>query len=274
MAKLLRFVFLSVIATCLFSCDETVSSSNNNPIDPPPPTGAYHLSKIKESQFSETDTVELETSFVYRVGRLAEVATGEYTIKFHYINDTKVTSADYMVGEELQFTALFHYNEDGQLVQIVSYDNDNPAKTEFTYTDDVLTKFEYKTLVSNGWVTQISSVLTYEGSNIALRTDTIGTGAEAIVGKTVYGFDDDANPYRFLNPNLQKFFIQFDMTNPLNYNNVTSEDRFYPIESPEATEKYTYAITTDALGRATKIRKKNVTDDYVETERNFEYIEN
>lgn len=273
MAKLLRFLILPVIATCLFSCDETVSSSNN-PIDPPPPTGAYHLAKIKESQFSETDTVEIETAFIYQVGRLYEVETPEYTIKFHYANDTKVTSADYIASDELQFSAEFHYNNDGQLVEIVSYDADTPSKSEFTYTDDVLTKIDYKTLVENGWVTQISSVLTYDGDNVSERTDTIGLGATAIVGKTVYDFDDKGSPYRFLNPNLQKFFMQFDMTNPLNFNNVTSEDLFYPIDSPEATEKYTYAITTDSWGRAAKVRKKNVTDDYVETERNFEYVEN
>lgn len=271
---MLRLLILPVFATCLYSCDETVSASNNNPIDPPPSTGAYYLSKIRESQFSETDTLELETTFLYSLGRLSEVVTNEYTLRFHYANQTKVTSADYMVGEALQFTAQFNYNDDGQLVQIVSYDSDNPSKTEFTYNDDILTKIEYKKLVSNGWVTQISSVLTYEGGNLVERTDTIGIGPDAIVGKTVYGFDDDANPYRFLNPNLQKFFIQFDMANPLNFNNVTSEDLFYPIDSAEATEQYTYAITADNLGRATKIRKKNVTDDYVETERNFEYLGN
>lgn len=271
MAKSLRFFFLTILAAaCFVSCDETVGN-NNNPIVPPPPTGAYFISKIKESQFSETDTLELETTFNYNLGRLSEVVANEYTLEFHYANQTKVTSADYVADGMVQFTAEFHYDEDGQLVEIASYDADTPSKTEFLYNDDLLTGIRYQTLVDNGWVTQVASSFTYDNGSITERLDTIGSGPGAVVGKTVYDFDDKSNPYRFLNPNLQKFFIQFDMLNPLNYNNVVSEDQFFPADSEEATDAYTYAVTADTFGRATKIRKKNVPDDYVETERNFEY---
>lgn len=270
MAKLLRFFLLPLIAVFMVSCDETVS--NNGTLPPPPPaSGAYYLSRITESQFSETDTLELATEFHYNQGRLSEIVADEYTLRFEYTNQTKVTSADYFAGGVFQFSSEFHYGADGKLVQIASYDSDVPSKAEFFYTDDVLSRMEYKTLVDNGWVTQVTSEFTYQNGNVAERLDTVGSGAGAVTGKTVYTYDDGFNPYRFLNANLQKFFLQFDMVHPLNRNNATSEKQYVPSDSEEPVESYTYAVTIDDKGRASKVRKKNVADDYVETERNFEY---
>lgn len=270
MKKLRYLFFMSFVASLLVSCDETVNT-NTNPGEPPVGEGRYSISRITESLFSEEDTIELETRFEYELGRLDEVIAPEYTLRFHYANMTKVTSVDHYAGGVFQFTSEFHYNDDNELLEIVSYDIDIPEKTEFVYEGGKMSEVRYKTLINNGWTTQMTSKFTYSGANVAERLDIIGTGPDALQGKTVYGIDDSLNPYRFLNKNIQKFFMQFDSVNPLNLNNVTSEDLFFPIDSEEPTDAYTYDVTGDNLDRAVKIRKKNVADDYVETERNFEY---
>lgn len=271
MRKFLLFVpvlFLMLLA----SCSSDSSSGDGSQLPPPiTPQGVYYISKITDSQFTQADTTTVETTFTYEDGRLDEVLSPGLRMKFEYLSSTKVQSVDYYLDAALLYKYEFHYN--GNLLdEIARYSTGYTVKTAFTYDNaGTLSSIAYKKLVNNGWVTVRESVLSYDDNVNEVLDTYFASGGVQTQAKTVYAYEGNNAPFRFMNQYLKLHFMDYAGILPLNVGNMSSEKTFAPTDAEEPTVAYTYANSYDSNSRASVIRKKD-TANFVVSELKFEYI--
>lgn len=245
MKKLITLLFLfAVTLSTLISCSSEDAGSDIS-------GNGILIKKITESIYYGGQVETSAVEFSYANNLLTKVTRGTLKSEFIYDGD-KIIRIEIFNNNTLMRQTTFSY--DGNLLDYTLAGENADEKTQFYYTNGVLSKSESGYISDNGFVVLDTEEYVFDSSgNVSQIISHRDLGSSVSTSKIKYTYDSKNNPMKFLNK-YYKMLITLEGFRGINQNNALTKEMYTPVGTTTPSTQ-TFEIIYNEKDFPTEIKK-------------------
>lgn len=244
MKKIISLLLVIVTLSISISCSSDDSGSTL-------PTDALLIKKITEVLIA--DEMELTTNFVYENNVLVSTYGENHKTELIYNGDKVVLIKNFDTNSGVvtsQTTIVYN----GNLIDYTLSGEDADEKTQYYYTNGILSKKEYGYIGNNNeFIVVETQEYFFNGLNISEIITNGNFGGSPYSSKKKYSYDTKNCPSKFMNKYLKLLFSPVGFKS-INQNNYLTEETYSPVNSTNPSTQ-TYEIIYNDKDYPTEIKE-------------------